>query len=121
MMINKYIYINLVLLLSVLFCSEYTQFGGYNNPNAFDGISIKNSAGMNLPLDVNVETESGKVEIKTIFKNNLPKLLIFGYYDWPMLCNSIRDNLFSELTKTNLKLGSDYEILMLSIGHNDNR
>ena len=60
----------MILLISVLFCSEYTQFGGYNTPNAFEGIAIKNSAGMTLPLDVNVEIESEKIQINKIRINN---------------------------------------------------
>ena len=54
--------------------------------------------------------------IEFAFNNNgLPKLFLLGYYNCPMLCNSVRDNLFSQLREENIKLGQDYEIIMLSI------
>ena len=110
-MANKYLYIITILLL--ISCSDTAdQFGGYNDPNAFDGISLSNPLGIQLPIDSGVYFQG---KMSELFGNGLPKLFILGYYDCPMLCNSLRDNLFSEMKKTDLKLGQDYEILMLSI------
>tara|TARA_B100001142_G_scaffold326827_1_gene383096 strand:+ start:85 stop:894 length:810 start_codon:yes stop_codon:yes gene_type:complete len=110
-MINKILYITLIMLLSS--CSETSdQFGGYNDPRAFDGISISNPVGIQLPVDSEQYFEGN---MSLLFGNGLPKIFIIGYYDCPMLCNSIRDNVFSEIRKTNLQLGIDYEILMFSI------
>ena len=110
-MVNNILYITFLLLLSS--CSETSdQFGGYNDPRAFEGISISNPVGIQLPVD-SKEYFEGRMSL--LFGNGLPKILIIGYYDCPMLCNSIRDNVFSEIRKTSLRLGIDYEILMFSI------
>ena len=94
-------------------CSDSAnQFGGYNDPRAFEGISLSDPAGIQLPIDSKKYFEGN---MSYFFGNGLPKIFILGYYECPMLCNSIRDNLFSELSKTDLLLGSDYEIIMLTI------
>ena len=110
-MVNKILYIAILLLL--VSCSDTSdQFGGYNDPRAFEGISISNPVGIQLPID-SAEYFEGNMSL--LFGNGLPKIFIIGYYECPMLCNSIRDNLFSEIRETSLELGIDYEILMFSI------
>ena len=115
-MVIRLIFI-LILLIS---CDQSGQeFGGYNNPNAFEGIGLENSLGIDLPLDVQVKNLSDGGMLNSYFGNNIPKLLMLGYYTCPMLCNSTRDNLFSQIRSTELTLGVDYEILMISIDPKD--
>ena len=110
-MVNKFLHITILLL--IVSCSDTAdQFGGYNDPKAFEGISLSNPEGVQLPID-SVNYFEGRMD--SFFGNGLPKIFILGYYECPMLCNSIRDNLFLELSKTDLLLGSDYEIIMLTI------
>ena len=110
-MINKFLYITLLLLITS--CSDSSdQFGGYNDPKAFEGISLSNPEGIQLPIESDVYFEG---KMSQFFGNSLPKIFVLGYYECPMLCNSLRDNLFSELSKTDLLLGLDYEIIMLTI------
>ena len=113
---NKFLHI--IFIIFIISCSDgNNQFGGYNDPNAFDGINLENPLGMNFPLDTQIYYPNNdfKKTIGSLFGNNIPKIFIFGYYNCPMLCNSIRDNLFSELAKTDLNLGEDYQIMMFSI------
>ena len=116
-MITRLLFIS-ILLIS---CDQNKQeFGGYNKPDAFDGIALETSLGIDLPLTI--QTNSLANDNRTLndyFGNSIPKLLILGYYTCPMLCNSSRDNLFSQIRDTNLILGIDYEILMISIDPED--
>ena len=110
-MVNKILYIAFLFL--IVSCSDSSdQFGGYNDPRAFEGISISDPEGVQLPIDSENYFEG---KMSKLFGNKLPKLFILGYYECPMLCNSVRDNLFLELSKTDLLLGSDYEIIMMTI------
>ena len=82
----------LFILILLVSCDQNKQeFGGYNQPDAFDGIGLKNSLGIDLPL--NIQTSSlanDNATLNDYFGNNIPKLLILGYYTCPMLCNSSR-------------------------------
>ncbi|RPG18582.1 MAG: hypothetical protein CBC84_001390 [Pelagibacteraceae bacterium TMED124] len=91
------------------------EFGGYNNPDAFDGISVKNPFGLQLPLELKIKHADGIKDFSSFFGNNRPKILFIGYYNCPMLCNSVRDNFFSQVSKTNYDVGVDFDIIMLSI------
>ena len=112
-----------LLFISILFisCNQNQQdFGGYNKPDAFDGIGLENPIGIDLPLTIEVSSlDDNKKILSDYFGNDIPKLLILGYYTCPMLCNSSRDNLFSQIRETDLTLGVDYEILMISINPED--
>ena len=112
----------LFIVIFLISCNQDKQeFGVYNIPDAFNGIGIENSLGIELPLGVKIHTlENNESTLKDYFSNEIPKLLILGYYTCPMLCNSARDNLFSQIQNTDLILGVDYEILMISIDHSDN-
>ena len=73
-MANKYLYIITILLL--ISCSDTAdQFGGYNDPNAFDGISLSNPLGIQLPIDSEVYFQG---KMSELFGNGLPKLFILG-------------------------------------------
>ena len=106
--------------LSSFICAQ--QFGGYNDPRAFEGIDLQNPFGVVFPLDTKISYKGERdVTFENIFnKNDIPKLFILGFYECEAMCSAIREILFSELNDNqNIKLGKDYEIVMLSIDHEE--
>ena len=119
MMIRK----NIFMLLLSIFATLFSQkFGGANDPNAFKGISLNNPYGVDVPLSTKISYKNNiNGTFDDIFnKNGIPKLLIMGYYDCDMMCDAIREILFADLNSNNdIKLGEDYEVIMLSIDHDE--
>ena len=108
------------LSISSILCSQ--EFGGANDPNAFKGISLQNPYGVEFPSNIKISYKDNKdVAFGDIFnKNGLPKLFILGYYECEAMCDAIREILFSDLKENkDIKLGKDYEIVMLSIDHEE--
>ena len=107
----------------VLFGGLFSQkFGGANDPNAFKGINLNNPYGVDIPLSTKISYKNNdNATFDDIFnKNGIPKLLIMGYYDCDMMCDAIREILFADLNSNeDVRLGIDYEIIMLSIDHDE--
>ena len=104
-------FIILIAILIISSCTtELNNFGGYHDPRYFENIGI-----IKNPLGKNIMTNIEDKQISLFFENNLPKIFILGYYRCPQMCNSFRDSLFPVLASSNLKIGTDYEIIMTSI------
>ena len=109
------IFITLIAMLIISSCTtELNNFGGYHDPRYFENIGI-----IKNPLGKNIMTNIEDKQISLFFENNLPKIFILGYYRCPQMCNSFRDSLFPVLANSNLKIGTDYEIIMTSINPNE--
>ena len=109
----------LILSFSVIFSQ---QFGGASDPAAFEGIDLKNPYGVEFPFDTKISYKNNRnIPFESIFNNNdIPKLFVLGYYDCEAMCSAIREILFSQLQLNNdIRLGIDYEIVMLSIDHEE--
>ena len=115
---------NILIVLCLLNSIAYSQeFGGYDDPREFEGIDLKNPFGVKFPLDTKISYKGNhNVAFGDIFNNNgIPKLFVLGFYECEAMCDAIREILFSELNNNqDLKLGEDYEIIMLSIDHEEN-
>ena len=100
------------IFLFVFSCSEEDNlFGGYNDPRYFENIGLNKN-----PLGENVFLNIEDLAVRQLFsKNQLSKIFILGYYRCPQMCNSFRSTLFPQLMGSDIALGQDYEILMLSI------
>ena len=119
MIIMKKFFIFFMVLFGGLFSQK---FGGANDPNAFKGINLNNPYGVDIPLSTKISYKNNdNATFDDIFnKNGIPKLLIMGYYDCDMMCDAIREILFADLNSNeDVRLGIDYEIIMLSIDHDE--
>ena len=70
----------LFILILLVSCDQNKQeFGGYNKPDAFDGIELKNSLGIDLPLTIQTNSlTNDNTTLNDYFGNNIPKLLILS-------------------------------------------
>jgi protein SCO1/2 len=67
-----------------------------------------------LPLDAVFRDEEGnKVELGKYFGTK-PVVLVFAYYDCPMLCTQILNGLTSSLRVLNETVGRDFEVVVVS-------
>ena len=85
-------------------------------------INLNNPYGVDIPLSTKISYKNNdNATFDDIFnKNGIPKLLIMGYYDCDMMCDAIREILFADLNSNeDVRLGIDYEIIMLSIDHDE--
>jgi protein SCO1/2 len=90
-------------------------------PDALQKVGIDQKLGDQLPLDVPVKTEDGKiVKIGDLFHHGRPVIIAFVYYECPMLCNEVLNGLTGSLKGINLDAGKDFDVIAISFDAREN-
>ena len=88
-------------------------------PKALREIGFDQRLDEQLPLDTPLRDEQGRaVELGEYFGKR-PVVLVFAYYDCPMLCTLAINGLSSALKVLSLEPGADFEIVTVSIDPHD--
>jgi protein SCO1 len=88
-------------------------------PAALRGIGFDQHIDESIPLDVPFRDESGgTVRIGDYFGAR-PVVLLFAYYDCPMLCTQVMNGLSTALNVLSLEPGTDFEIVTVSFNPHD--
>ena len=72
-----------------------------------------------VPLDVPFRDEAGRTVRLGDYFGRVPVVLVFAYYDCPMLCTQVINGLSSALNILSLAPGSDFEIVTVSFNPRD--
>jgi protein SCO1/2 len=72
-----------------------------------------------LPLDVPFNDESGRRVRLAEFFGTRPVVLVFAYFECPMLCTQVINGLLTALSVLSLEPGKDFEILTVSFNPRD--
>jgi protein SCO1/2 len=133
--------LNLILVIAVLgvFSAHAQKTEHYNSPlyspryydpaesapngmpDALQKVGIDQKLGNQMPLDVDVKSEDGKmVKLGDYFKSGRPVIIAFVYYECPMLCNEVLNGLTGSLKGINLTAGKDFDVLAISFDAREN-
>ena len=82
-------------------------------------IGFDQNLGQRVPLDTTFRDESGQVVRVGQYFGARPVVLIFAYYDCPMLCSQVSIGLASALSVLSLAPGRDFEIVTVSFDPRD--
>jgi protein SCO1/2 len=89
-------------------------------PSPLRDVGFDQNIGHQLPLDTVFRDEQGReVRIGDYFGHH-PVVLVFAYFDCPMLCTQVINGLSSALGVLSLNPGKDFEILTVSFNPHDN-
>lgn len=89
---------------------------GGNRPAEYQGVGIQEKLDARLPLEVVFTNERGKaVRLGDYFQSGRPVLLQLGYYQCPTLCGLVSQALVDSLRQSDLQVGKDFDVLMVSI------
>ena len=72
-----------------------------------------------VPLDTSFNDESGRAVQLADYFGRRPVVLVFAYYDCPMLCTVVINGLASALNVLSLEPGKDFEIVTVSFNPRD--
>ena len=72
-----------------------------------------------VPLDVPFRDESGRTVRLADYFGSRPVVLVFAYYDCPMLCTQVINGLSTALNILSLAPGKDFEIVTVSFNPRD--
>jgi protein SCO1/2 len=88
-------------------------------PPALKGIGFDQHLDERMPLDVPFTTESGDAVQLADYFGKRPVVLVFAYYECPMLCTMALNGLGSALNVLSLEPGKDFEIVTISFDPRD--
>lgn len=79
------------------------------------GVGVEQRIGSKIPMDVPLRDETGKiVSLSTAFADGRPVIFTPVYYDCPMLCGVVLDQLINRLADLRLDVGRDFNIVTYS-------
>ncbi len=83
-------------------------------------VSIAQKLGSQVPLDVMMHDETGRVvRLGDYFHRGRPVLLNFVYFRCPMLCPMVLEGMTSSLTELKFNVGDQFDIITISIDPRD--
>ena len=89
-------------------------------PPLVEEVEVINRLNEQVPLDVTFTDSNGmKVKLGDIFKGDRPVVLQCGYFNCPSLCGMVLNGLLDAMKSTSLKVGEDYDVISLSISHEE--
>jgi protein SCO1/2 len=88
-------------------------------PEPLRAIGFDQNIGQHVPLDTTFRDESGASVRLGDYFGKRPVVLVFAYYDCPMLCTLVINGLSSALGVLTLVPGKDFEIVTVSFNPRD--
>ncbi|MCU1383088.1 MAG: hypothetical protein JWL71_1785 [Acidobacteria bacterium] len=88
-------------------------------PAVLRGIGFDQNIDQRVPLDTTFRDEAGRTVRLGDYFGKRPVVMVFAYYDCPMLCTQVINGLSSALGTMSLKPGVDFEIVTVSFNPKD--
>jgi len=89
-------------------------------PEEYKKVAITEKIGQTLLTQATFEKETGQsISLSAFFDKKNPKILVFAYYNCPMLCNLVLTGVSDALKAIPQKINQDYEVITISIDPKD--
>lgn len=79
------------------------------------GVRFEQKLDQQLPLELTFRDEAGQVVQLANYFGEKPVILIFAYYECPMLCTLVLNGLLTNLNELSFDIGNQFEIITVSI------
>lgn len=110
------------LLTTVLLLAAVMGRASAQTPTAeqiLDQVGITPSLGQRMPLDVPLQDHRGQPTTLDDVLSDQPAVVCFVYFQCPMLCKLAADGLVRSLNDLNLKVGDDFQAVIISFDPRD--
>jgi protein SCO1/2 len=88
-------------------------------PEILRNIGIEQRLGTQLPAGTTFRDENGaRVTLQNYFSNK-PSILVFSYFNCPMLCPLVLEGLVRSVKPLSLEVGRDFDVVVVSIDERD--
>lgn len=83
--------------------------------NITSQVGIEQNLGRQLPLELTFTDETGKTVRLRDYFGKRPVILVMAYYECPMLCTVVLNELTRAMNGLDLRIGKDFEVVTVSI------
>ena len=98
---------------------KVAPIAAHNQPEIFKNVGIEQKLGTRLPLETTFRDQTGASVSLQGYLSAKPAVLIFSYFDCPMLCPLVLEGLVRSLKPLSLDAGRDFDIFVISIDERD--
>jgi protein SCO1/2 len=91
----------------------------HNQPEIFKNVGIEQKLGTQLPLETTFRDQTGAPVSLQDYLSKKPAVLVFSYFDCPMLCPLVLEGLVRSLKPLSLDAGGDFDVFVVSIDERD--
>lgn len=113
-----YLLSSILYLLSSIFlpgAAPAQADGAHPADEVIKGVEFEQKLNQQLPLDLSFRNEAGQSVQLADYFDQKPVILVFAYYDCPMLCTLVLNGLVSSLNGLAFDAGNQFEIVTVSI------
>jgi protein SCO1/2 len=105
----------LYYLLSTIFFPIPAQAHGEQPDDIIKGVEFEQKLNQQLPLELGFRDEAGQAVQLADYFDQKPVILVFAYYECPMLCTLVLNGLLTSLNELTFDVGNQFEIITVSI------
>ena len=98
---------------------KVAPIAAHNQPEIFKNVGIEQKLGTKLPLQTTFRDQSGASRALQNLLSGKPAVLVFSYFECPMLCPLVLEGLVRSLKPLSLDVGRDFEVIVISIDERD--
>ena len=98
---------------------KVAPIASHNQPEIFKDVGIEQKLGTRLPLETTFRDQTGASVSLQDNLSDKPAVLVFSYFDCPMLCPLVLEGLVRSLKPLPFNAGSDFDVFVISIDERD--
>ena len=91
---------------------KVAPIAAHNHPEIFKNVGIEQKLGTQLPLETTFRDQTGTSVSLQGYLSEKPAVLVFSYFDCPMLCPLVLEGLVRSLKPLSLGVGRDFDIFV---------
>ncbi|MBE7472461.1 MAG: SCO family protein [Anaerolineae bacterium] len=105
------------LLSSIFFLTTPPAHAGGSHPvdELIKGVEFEQKLNQQLPLELTFQDEAGQPVQLADYFGRKPVILVFAYYECPMLCTLVLNGLLATLNNLTFDIGDEFEVITVSI------
>jgi len=112
--------VTMALATLLMTVAAFAQTNSATPPDLPGKVAITQNLNSQLPLDLMLRDETGRVvRLGQYFNHGKPVLLNFMYYRCPMLCPMVMDGVTSALTELRFDIGKEFDVVTVSMDLRD--
>jgi protein SCO1/2 len=106
---------SLLSFILILGAAPAQADGSHPADEVIKGVEFEQKLNQQLPLDLTFLNEAGQSVQLADYFDQKPVILVFAYYDCPMLCTLVLNGLVTSLNGLTFDAGNQFEIVTVSI------
>ncbi len=118
-LLSSFFFLAVVALMLLLSPAAPVQAQNPQPDDIIEGVRFEQKLNEQVPLELTFQDEAGRTVPLGDYFGQKPVILVFAYYDCPMLCTLVLNGLLDSLQEISFNPGQEFEVVTISIDPNE--